>query len=100
MLREGEETAKCRDNAGSLDSQQSLNERRRRAAILEGLEMRPERFLLNNRHRETMLQWERLRAKFPDEDPAAVEQAVADAIAKSFPLPASPHVRGSLPDFR
>ena len=27
--------------------------------------------------------WERLRAKFPDEDPAAVEQAVADAIAES-----------------
>ena len=27
--------------------------------------------------------WERLRAKFPDEDPAAVEHAVADAIAES-----------------
>ena len=27
--------------------------------------------------------WERLRAKFPDDDPAAVEQAVADAIAES-----------------
>ena len=27
--------------------------------------------------------WERLRAKFPDEDPAAVEQAVADAITES-----------------
>ena len=27
--------------------------------------------------------WERLRAKFPDEDPAAVEQAVADAIAEN-----------------
>lgn len=27
--------------------------------------------------------WERLRAKFPDEDPASVEQAIADAIAES-----------------
>ena len=28
--------------------------------------------------------WERLRAKFPDEDPAAVEQAIADAITVSL----------------
>ena len=27
--------------------------------------------------------WERLRAKFPDEDPASVEQAIEDAIAES-----------------
>lgn len=27
--------------------------------------------------------WEHLRAKFPDEDPASVEQAIADAIAES-----------------
>jgi len=27
--------------------------------------------------------WERLRAKFPDEDPAAVEQAIAEAIMES-----------------
>ena len=26
--------------------------------------------------------WERLRAKFPDEDPAAVEQAIADDITE------------------
>ena len=30
----------------------SLNERRRRAAIVEGLKKRPERFLLNNCHRQ------------------------------------------------
>ena len=61
----------------------SLNERRRRAAILEGVKDAARALLAEQPSPGNDATWERLRAKFPDEDPAAVEQAVADAIAES-----------------
>ena len=81
-VHQGTETTEQRNSATSYARREVKNGRRRRVDTLGGRKTLQERFSPNRHLQEAT--WERLRAKFPDEDPATVEKAIiADTTVES-----------------